>query len=124
MSAEQIHFFLYLKDQIKLYHWQTRVYSRHVATDKILENLDKAIDSYVEVYFGKYGRVRLTGKNAQIILQNITDAGATRMITAAVKYLQGPLTKTLKPGVDMDLMNIRDEIIADLNQLLYLFTLK
>jgi hypothetical protein len=124
MSAEQIHFFLYLKDQIKLYHWQTRVYSRHVATDKILENLEKAIDSYVEVYFGKYGRVRLTGKNAQIVLQNITDAGATRMITAAVKYLQGPLTKTLKPAVDMDLMNIRDEIIADLNQLLYLFTLK
>lgn len=124
MSAEQIHFFLYLKDQIKLYHWQTRVYSRHIATDKILENLEKAIDSYVEVYFGKYGRCRLTGKNAQINLQNITDAGATRMITAAVKYLQGPLTKTLKPAVDMDLMNIRDEIIADLNQLLYLFTLK
>jgi hypothetical protein len=124
MSAEQIHFFLYLKDQIKLYHWQTRVYSRHIATDKILENLDKAIDSYVEVYFGKYGRVKLTGKNAQIQLQNITDAGATRMINAAVKYLQGPLTKTLKPALDMDLMNIRDEIIADLNQLLYLFTLK
>jgi hypothetical protein len=124
MSAEQIHFFLYLKDQIKLYHWQTRVYSRHIATDKILDNLDKAIDSYVEVYFGKYGRVKLTGKNAQIQLQNITDAGATRMINAAVKYLQGPLTKTLKPAVDMDLMNIRDEIIADLNQLLYLFTLK
>jgi hypothetical protein len=124
MSAEQIHFFLYLKDQIKLYHWQTRVYSRHVATDKILENLEKAIDSYVEVYFGKYGRVRLTGKNAHINLQNITDAGATRMITAAVKYLQGPLTKTLKPAIDMDLMNIRDEIVADLNQLLYLFTLK
>jgi hypothetical protein len=124
MSAEQIHFFLYLKDQIKLYHWQTRVYSRHIATDKILENLEKAIDSYVEVYFGKYGRVRLTGNNAQITLQNITDAGATRMIKAAVKYLQGPLTKTLKPAVDMDLMNIRDEIIADLSQLLYLFTLK
>jgi len=45
------------------------------------------------------------------------------MIVAAVKYLQGPLTKTLQPS-DTDLMNIRDEIIADLNQLLYLFTLK
>jgi hypothetical protein len=124
MSAEQIHFFLHLRNQIKLYHWQTRVYSRHIATDKILENLEKAIDSYVEVYFGKYGRVRLTGKNAQINLHNLSDAGATRMIIAAVKYLQGPLTKTLKPAQDMDLMNIRDEIIADLNQLLYLFTLK
>ena len=124
MSAEQIHFFLQLRDQIKLYHWQTRVYSRHIATDKTLENLEKAIDSYVEVYFGKYGRVKLTGKNAQLQLQNITDAGAVRIITAAVKYLQGHLTKSLKAVQDSDLINIKDEIIADLNQLLYLFTLK
>jgi hypothetical protein len=124
MSAEQIHFFLHLRDQIKLYHWQTRVYARHIATDNILEKLDKSIDSYVEVYIGKYGRTKVSGKNASISLQNLSEAGATRLILSAIKYLQGPLTKTLKPAKDMDLMNIRDEIIADLNQLLYLFTLK
>ncbi len=123
MSAEQIHFFLNLRDQIKLYHWQTRVYSRHIATDKILESLEKSIDSYVEVYIGKYGRSKISGKNASIALHNLTDAGAARLVGAAIKYLQGPLTKTLKPS-DTDLMNIRDEMIADLNQLLYLFTLK
>ncbi len=123
MSAEQIHFFFHLRDQIKLYHWQTRVYSRHIATDKILEKLDKSIDEYVEVYIGKYGRPKITGKNASILLHNLTEAGAVRLVNATVKYLQGPLTKTLKPS-DSDLMNIRDEIIADLNQLLYLFTLK
>lgn len=123
MSAEQIHFFLHLRDQIKLYHWQTRVYSRHIATDKILETLEKSIDSYVEIYIGKYGRPKVSGKNASITLQNLSEAGATRLIGAAIKYLQGPLTKTLKP-IDTDLMNVRDEIVADLNQLLYLFTLK
>jgi hypothetical protein len=124
MSAEQIHFFLHLRDQIKLYHWQTKVYARHIATDNVIEKLDKSIDAYVEIYMGKYGRQRLTGKNASITLQNLTEAGATRLIVAAIKYLQGPLTKTLKPAKDTDLMNIRDELIADLNQLLYLFTLK
>lgn len=123
MSAEQIHFFLHLRNQIKLYHWQTRVYSRHIATDKILEDLDTAIDSYVEVYIGKYGRPKVLGKNASITLHNLSEAGAVRLVNAAIKYLQGPLTKTLKPA-DTDLMNIRDEIVADLNQLLYLFTLK
>jgi hypothetical protein len=123
MSADQIHFFLQLRNQIKLYHWQTRVYSRHIATDKTLENLDTAIDTYVEVYIGKYGRPKVSGKNASITLQNLSEAGATRLIIAAVKYLQGPLTKTLK-AIDTDLMNVRDEIVADLNQLLYLFTLK
>jgi hypothetical protein len=123
MSADQIHFFLQLRNQIKLYHWQTRVYSRHIATDKTLENIDTAIDTYVEVYIGKYGRPKVSGKNASITLQNLSEAGATRLIIAAVKYLQGPLTKTLK-AIDTDLMHVRDEIVADLNQLLYLFTLK
>lgn len=123
MSAEQIHFFLHLRDQIKLYHWQTRVYSRHIATDKILEKLDKSIDEYVEVYSGKYGRSKVSGKNANITLHNLSEAGAVRLVNAAIKYLQGPLTKTLK-ATDTDLMNIRDEMVADLNQLLYLFTLK
>jgi hypothetical protein len=123
MSAEQIHFFLHLRDQIKLYHWQTRVYARHIATDKILEKLDKSIDSYVEIYIGKYGRPKLTSKNATITMHNLTEAGAVRLVNSAIKYLQGALTKTLKPS-DTDLMNIRDEMIGDLNQLLYLFTLK
>ena len=123
MSAEQIRFFLHLRDQIKLYHWQTRVYARHIATDKMLKKLEKSIDSYIEIYIGKYGRPKVNGKNATITLQNLSEAGASRMIVAAVKYLQGPLTKTLNES-DTDLMNIRDEIVADLNQLLYLFTLK
>ena len=123
MSADQVHFFLNLRDQIKLYHWQTRVYSRHIATDKILESLEKSIDSYVEVYIGKYGRPKISGKNASITLHNLTEAGATRLVGAAIKYLQGPLTKSLKLN-DNDLMNIRDEMVSDLNQLLYLFTLK
>ena len=123
MSAEQIHFFFHLRDQIKLYHWQTRVYSRHIATDNVLEKLDKSIDEYVEVYIGKYGRPKITGKNASVVVHNLTEAGATRLVNAAIKYLQGPLTKTLRPN-DTDLMNIRDEMVADLNQLLYLFTLK
>jgi Family of unknown function (DUF5856) len=124
MSAEHIHFFLHLRDQIKLYHRQTRIYSRHIATDKMLETLEKSIDSFVEIYIGKYGRPRVTGKNATITLQNLTEAGATRLITAAVKHLQGPITKSLNLAIDTDLINVRDEIIGELNQLLYLFTLK
>ena len=123
MSADQIHFFLQLRDQIKLYHWQTRVYSRHIATDNVLGKLDKSIDSYVEIYIGKYGRPKLNGKNSIITVHNLTEAGAVRLVNSALKYLQGPLSKTLKPS-DTDLMNVRDEMIADLNQLLYLFTLK
>lgn len=123
MSADHIHFFLQLRDQIKLYHWQTRIYARHIATDKMLESLEKSIDSFVEIYIGKYGRPKITGKNAAITLHNLTEPGIIRLIHAAIKYLQGPLTKSLKAAADSDLINIRDEMIGELNQLLYLFTL-
>jgi hypothetical protein len=122
MSAPHIHFFLNLRNQIKLYHWQTRVYARHIATDQMLEKLEKSIDSFVEIYIGKYGRPRMTGDNAVITLHNMTEAGATRLIKSAIKHIQGPLTKSLHDA-DTDLVNLRDEMVGDLNQLLYLFTL-
>ena len=122
MSADHIHFFLQLRDQIKLYHWQTRVYARHIATDQMLEKLEKHMDSFVEVYIGKYGRPRVTGKNAEITVHNMTEAGATRMLQAALRYLKGPLTRSLKEG-DYDLFALRDDLVEDLNQLAYLFTL-
>ena len=123
MSSDHVHFFLQLRDQLKVYHWQTKVYARHMATDRILEDLEKHMDSFVEIYIGKYGRPKLTGDNAAIRLQNLTEAGATRLVRAAIKYLQGPLTRSL--GVhDTDLTNLRDEIIGSMDQLLYLFSLR
>ena len=122
MSADHIHFFLQLRDQIKLYHWQTRVYARHMATDQILEKLEKHMDSFVEVYIGKYGRPRVTGKNTEITVHNMTEAGASRLLQAALRYLQGPLSRSLKEG-DHDLFALRDDLTEDLNQLAYLFTL-
>jgi len=123
MSADHIHFFLQLRDQIKLYHWQTRVYARHIATDQILEKLEKHIDSFVEVYIGKHGRPRVTGKNSEITIHNMTEAGASRLLQAALRYLQGPLTRSLREGVDGDLLSLRDDLMEDVNQLVYLFTL-
>jgi len=122
MSADHIHFFLQLRDQIKLYHWQTRVYARHIATDQMLEKLEKHIDSFVEVYIGKYGRPRLTGKNTEITVHNMTEAGANRMLQAALRYVQGPLSRSLR-AEDYDLFALRDDLMEDLHQLAYLFTL-
>lgn len=119
MSAEDIQFFLHLRDQIKVYHWQTRVYARHMATDKILATLDKSIDSYVEIYIGKAGRPKMTAKTGVIHVQNMSEAGAGRMIKAAIRYMTAKKFKQ----EDSDLASIRDDIVADLNQLLYLFTL-
>ena len=123
MSAENIHFFLHLRNQIKLYHWQTHIYARHIASDKAIDDLDKLIDSYVEIYIGKYGRKKLTKEQGTLHLTNMTEAGATRFLQASIRYVQGPLIRGLNKERDTDLLNLKDEMIGALNQLLYLFTL-
>ena len=124
MSAAHVNFFFEMREQVKLYHWQTYSYSRHKATDEVIEKLDKNIDQFVEVYMGKYGRPRMTPKNATIRVSNLSEPGAVKFIQGCIKELQGPITNSLDAKRDTDLLNIRDEMVGDLNQLLYLFTLK
>lgn len=120
MSAEIIHLMMSLRDQVKLYHWQTMSYPRHKATDDLVGNLDTNIDKFVEVYIGKYGRPKMTAKHS-IHINNFSDKEATRFLENVVAWLTHVLPKKLKK-TDSDLLNIRDEIMADLNQTLYLFT--
>lgn len=122
MSGEIVNLMMTLRDQIKLYHWQTMNYPRHIATNDLVGKLDTNIDQFVEVYIGKYGRPRLTGSNATITLRNHSDSEATKMIQEAIHWMSTDLPRRLKK-TDTDLMNIRDTIVADLNQTLYLFTL-
>jgi hypothetical protein len=122
MSAPDIHFFFTMRDQIKLYHWQTLSYSRHKATDNVIEKLDALIDSFAEVYFGSYGRPKLTNKTNTVLLSNLNDKSIIPFVKDCISYIAGPLTSSLKKS-DTDLMNIRDEMLAELHQLLYLFSL-
>lgn len=124
MSAQHIHFFFTMREQIKLYHWQTYSYARHKATDDVLDALDKQIDEFVEVYMGKYGRPRMNVKTSSIHIGNMTEKSAVSFIRKCISNLLGPVVSKLDPDRDSDLINIRDEMLASLNQLLYLFTLR
>ena len=122
MSAEAVHFFFGMREQLKLYHWQTTSYARHKATDEVLDALDKIIDEFVETYMGKYGRPRLGPKTNTVKVVNMTEKTAVRFVQACIKSIQGPLSAGLKP-TDTDLLNLRDEMLGELNKVLYLFSL-
>jgi hypothetical protein len=122
MSATDVNFFFTMREQIKLYHWQTFVFARHKATDEVIEALDKSIDKYVEIYMGKYGRPRLTARTNTVRIQNMSEKTAVRFVKQCITHLETLLVKHLKPS-DTDLVNLRDEMLGELNQLLYLFTL-
>jgi hypothetical protein len=123
MSAEITHMFMTLRDQLKIYHWQTLTYSRHIATNDLITKLDTNIDQFVEVYIGKYGRPKFTGNRATIKLRNFHDVEAPKLLVEAIDWLTNDLQSKLKKS-DTDLLNIRDTIVADLNQVKYLFSFK
>ena len=120
MSASDIHFFFQMRDQLKLYHWQTLKFSRHKASDVAIEKLDSLIDRYVEVYMGIYGRSKLSQGNSTVTVRNISDSNIIRFIESCIDYILNDLVIKKK---DSALLTIRDEMLAELQQLLYLCAL-
>lgn len=124
MSADIINVLLTLRNQVKIYHWQTHAYARHVATDGLTATLDTLIDQFVEVYMGKYGRPKFTAKTGHIQVGNFTEKHGMDVIEDGVDWMQTKLVRKLDPRKDSELLNIKDEIVAELNKIRYLFTLR
>jgi len=110
---------LTIRNQIKLYHWQTGSFARHTATDALTATLDTNIDAFVESYMGRYGRPKVSGS---IPLHNFSEAAAKSFVSQQTVYLTKVLPRKLK-STDTDLLNLRDTILGDLTKVLYLFTL-
>lgn len=113
-----VHFFQMLLC-IKLFHWRTYSYGTHKATDELYEKLNSHMDRFIEVLIGKNERrIDLTKtKSIKLLDLNTTDM-LQKYINQFIKYLFSLDKKNLGP----DLYNIRDDIVTDLNQFLYLLT--
>jgi len=118
-GGEIVSVFFNMRSQVKLYHWQTRSFAEHKATDDLVTALDTNIDKFIEVYMGRYGRPYI---KKTLPVKNLTISGIRAFITKSDEWLASSLPRMLKK-TDSDLLNIRDEILADLNQIKYLFTL-
>lgn len=93
-----------------------------MAFDRTYEALDDHIDKFVEVFSGKYGKV-VEKSGFDVKLTSIgSEESIVEFVDKNITYLTTELPKSFKPE-DTDLQNIRDEILATLNQLKYLLTL-
>ena len=110
------------KNQVHIYHWQTKSFARHKGSDQLLDNLTDFIDKFMEIYFGKYGRVNYPSKS-NIVVGNMSDDEALQFLNEMVDYFIYKVPSYVNATTDTDLLNIRDEILAGINQVKYLFTL-
>jgi DNA-binding ferritin-like protein len=107
--------------QLHVYHWQTESYAQHQAFGGAYDAIDGLMDQFVEVFMGKYGKVA-SKEGFDIKLSNITDKKPEDFIDEVIDFMYTEVPKVLKE-TDSDLLNIRDEIVAELNKLKYLLTL-
>jgi len=108
-------------NQIRLYHWKTSSYARHKATDEYMEVINPIIDNIIESLQG--------GREMRIIdtfttkYQELTDKNATDYLKVYKHWLENHIPVLLDKK-ETDIMNLRDELLAALKRLMYLFTLK
>ena len=123
MKEELIIQFFTLQHQIKVLHWQTKSYARHKAYDDVYSSLGELIDNFVEIYMGKYGRVEFSGGEGSITLKNTDSLQLNNFLKDNIDWLKS-LNEKLKSDNDSDLLNLRDEMMDEINKLRYLLTLK
>jgi len=112
---------LRIQNQLRIFHWQTTSYAEHKAFGKAYENLDGLIDSFVEAFFGKYGRNKAK-LSYSIELKNY-EGDAISFIDNSYDFLRN-FNSEFSPESDSELLNIRDEMLSELDTLKYLLTLK
>lgn len=118
--------FLEILMMVKLFHWKTTSYATHKATDELYTKLNGNIDSFIEILLGKSGsRIDLMS-NKTIKLVDLSSQESLKNEVEAFKGYLVSLNdnKALSQMSNSDLFNIRDTILGDLNQFLYLLTFK
>jgi hypothetical protein len=118
--------FLEMINTIKIYHWKTSSYSTHKATDDLFGSLNTKTDEFVEVMLGKSDINRdsvLRFSSVKLVMFS-SNAECRKLVEGYKKFLIDlPKNKNFNAMANVDLLAIRDEILALLNQFLYLLTL-
>jgi len=113
--------FLHWITQLRVWHWETVSYATHIAMGSAYDTFTELTDKYVEVYQGKNKRLPLPTFEhcpTYVDMEYVKDK-----IRWFKEYLILELCKELDDKVDSDLLNLRDEMLGELNKLSYLLTL-
>jgi methenyltetrahydromethanopterin cyclohydrolase len=119
MEKELLSNVLQISGQLKVLHWQTTSYAEHNAFERIYDSLGDLFDKLIEVYSGKYERPKFGGVQ-DLSFADYDSIKVDAFISAAEEFF----VDAFMAEQDSELANIKDEIIAELQQLKYLLSLK
>lgn len=122
MKEEVILKLVQIQNQFRFLHWQTTWDAKHQVYGKIYDSLGDLIDNFVEACMGKHGRPEFDSE-FMISFQDIKSLSIQDFLDGITEFLVS-FTEIYDTKYDTDLLNIRDEMLFEINKLKYLLTLK
>jgi len=105
--------------QLKTYHFSTRIFNRHYNTDTFLKEFAELYDRFVEACMGKHGAPVF--RAFQLSIETIDDRNVFQRVQSFRNFLRQIRANEYKN--DSDLLNIIDEMDAEIDKYLYLLRL-
>ena len=117
--------FIEMLNIVKIYHWKTLSYPQHKATDELYESLNGRVDEFMETMLGKTGKRFNLTSTKHIPFYDYTNVQKFKQCIEMFKVYLINMSNAayFKKPENSDLLNIRDEILGDLNKFTYLLTL-
>jgi uncharacterized protein (DUF608 family) len=111
---------LSLRDQIHVFHWQTEIGDQHKALGDYYEDFVEQLDDLMEVIMGKYGRISVKSVGTPQPLIDLKDVNVETFVDSKITIFEDAKKLFSK---DSEILNILDEIIAEIQKLKYLLTM-
>ncbi len=107
------------RNQLRMNHWQTEVFSEHKMTDDLMEELDEKVDEIGEAALGIFGRPKISTQNNEIT--NITNIATKDIIDNIHRYLC-ELMEQYKETDYEGLISLLGDFCAEMDKFKYLST--
>jgi hypothetical protein len=115
---------------IKMLHWQTDSYAQHKTTDALLIAIDPLFDQFMETLQGDLGQKVNISSPLNIVVNNMTNLSSQNILDYLSKF-ESFLSKDLEAIINSQgiknktaLLNIRDEVLGEVQKTKYLMTFK
>ena len=107
---------LQFRMDVKMYHWQTKYFSKHKISDELLSSIDDISDKIIEVMLGKLN-IR-PNIDDTIFISNMKDETFIDILNNNVVLLE----KILNYIKFVSFKSLIDELLVEINKVLYLMS--
>ncbi len=104
----------------KMFHYRTKHFSTHKTIDDFFEKFIDLSDKFLESWQGKHDtRIKFNGEFVSLKVPVITDENWKSVMNENMEFLKSTLSQYEKSS---ELLNIRDEMVALIEQTKYLLS--